>query len=103
MDLIAAMDELVTADGGHFLVVVWPLLESLEHYPFTEIHQRLATSLEAKGIAHIDLLSTLSAHETSELHVHPTDHHPNEVAHSLAAQAISEELARRNWLPADSP
>jgi len=103
MDLIAAMDELVTTDGGHFLVVLWPLLESLEQYPFAEIHQRLTTRLEAKGIAHLDLLSTLSAHETSELHVHPTDHHPNEVAHNLAAQAIAEELVRRKWLPPSSP
>jgi lysophospholipase L1-like esterase len=98
MDLIGAMDELVTKGGGHFLVVLWPLLESLEDYPFKAVHQRLRDSLAGKGIAHLDLLSSFAGRDAAGLHVHPTDHHPNELAHQLAAGAIAADLERREWL-----
>lgn len=103
MDLIAAMNELVTDGGGHFLVVLWPLLESLDHYPFAAIHERLQTALESRGIAHLDLLPSFADRDAAALHVHPTDHHPNEVAHTHAAQVIAAELERRRWLPPSAP
>ena len=97
IELIDAMHTLIDEDGGRFLVVIWPLLERLDDYPFRAIHTQLATALEAKKVPTLDLLETFSGKDATTLHVHATDHHPNEIAHKMAAHAIAQELKRRSW------
>ncbi len=53
------------------------------------------------GIPRLDLLPVLSGRPSSSLWVHPLDHHPNEIANRLAAEAaapvvgeMGRELAR---------
>jgi hypothetical protein len=45
----------------------------------------------------LDLLDTFRGHDEKSLWVHPTDHHPNEAAHALAAEAI-ERFVREKFL-----
>ena len=95
MDLIGAMNELTTRDGAHLLVAIWPLLEELDDYPFGAIHGQIADELTERGVAVLDMLPTFAGRDESELHVHPTDHHPNEIAHRLAAEAIAKALSEQ--------
>ena len=43
----------------------------------------------------LDLQETLRSEPAEELWVHPTDHHPNERAHALAAERVAAFLAER--------
>ena len=45
-------------------------------------------------IPHRELLETFRGRRSAELWVHPVDHHPNEVAHRLAAEALVPEVLK---------
>ncbi len=98
LDAIAAMRDESFRRGAHFLVILWPLIHRLDHYPFAQAHQTLREALQAREIPVLDLLPTFRGKNARRLQVHPTDHHPNELAHALAAQAIAQDLQRRAWL-----
>jgi hypothetical protein len=99
LDAVADMNALARDNGHRFLVILWPLLHQLDAYPFGQAHRRIAEGLRSRGVPFLDLLPTFEGHEATELHVHPTDHHPNEVAHGMAAQKIQAEIRRRGWVP----
>lgn len=72
-------------------LVIFPELDSLDgEYPFTKIHELVRVECDELGIPVLDLLETLRGRNARDLWVHPSDHHPNEVAHQLAAEAIEE-------------
>lgn len=50
----------------------------------------IASACREADIEYIDLLEVYRGHSAESLWVHPTDHHPNEVAHALAAKRIAE-------------
>ena len=75
--------------GGAFLVASWPLLVGLEgQYPFADLTETIGRVLIAAGIPHHDLLRALYGRPEASLWVHPVDHHPNELAHRLAAESL---------------
>jgi hypothetical protein len=74
--------------GGRFLVASWPLLVDLDAYPFTAADEAIARFCQEAGIPRVDLRRALKGRTASSLWVHPVDHHPNEVAHGLAAEAL---------------
>jgi GDSL-like lipase/acylhydrolase family protein len=74
--------------GGRFLVASWPLLVDLDAYPFTAADETIARFCAEAGIPRVDLRPALRGHPAETLWVHPVDHHPNEVAHALAASAL---------------
>lgn len=81
--------------GARLLVAPWPLLVGLEQgYPFALVHDEVQRFCLVAGIPHHDLLKTFQGRPTSELWVHPVDHHPNEVAHRLAAEALVPEVLK---------
>jgi lysophospholipase L1-like esterase len=82
----------VTHDGGTLVVMVLPLLYDFENYPFGEIHQTLMQTASDNNIHMIDLLPVLQTEKAQDLWVHPTDHHPNERAHAMVAQALHRYL-----------
>lgn len=87
---IRDMDQQTRAQGGRFLVALWPLLVDLgPGYPFAETHEALRRFCAASGIPFFDLRPALAARPVSSLWVHPLDRHPNEVAHRLAAEALA--------------
>ena len=76
-----------------FVVVVFPVFWGLDgNYPFEDIHNLIASLCRDEGLEHLDLLNTYRGLSASSLWVHPTDHHPNELAHALAATRIADHL-----------
>lgn len=76
-----------------FVVIVFPILWGLNgEYPFENLHAKIADACRQAGCAHIDLLEDYRGKAPESLWVHPTDHHPNEAAHEIAARRISAYL-----------
>ena len=87
---LVAMKRALDRRGARLLVATWPLFVGLEHgYPFTPAHREIERFCLSAGIAHHDLLAALQGRRTAELWVHPVDHHPNELAHRLAAESLA--------------
>jgi hypothetical protein len=87
------MNQEMQARGGALLVVSWPLLVGLEErYPFADVEETIGRFLIGAGIPHHRLLAALYGRPESSLWVHPVDHHPNEIAHRLAAESIAPVL-----------
>lgn len=79
--------------GAAFLVVIFPFFHDLDgDYPFQPIHDTVRTYCESSGIHVLDLRDHYRRFHGPELWVHPTDQHPNETAHEVAALAIGEYL-----------
>ncbi|MEE2780149.1 MAG: GDSL-type esterase/lipase family protein [Myxococcota bacterium] len=97
MNLVGDMNQVAQERGSRFLVALWPLMHDLKAYPFASAHSTIAKALEERGVPFMDLLPTFAGADTEALQVHPTDHHPNEIAHDTAAKAIAMELKRRGW------
>lgn len=75
-------------------VVVFPALVGLaDGYPYAPVHQRLRELFDLYEIPWLDLLDVYRGREARSLWVHSTDHHPNEVALDLAAEAIAAWIA----------
>jgi hypothetical protein len=75
--------------------VLFPILHRLDdRYPFRGIHESLQQEIESTGALFVDLLPELVGKDESELWVHPTDHHPNEIVHKIAARKLAEALIR---------
>jgi lysophospholipase L1-like esterase len=80
--------------GGHFLLAAWPLLVGTDgRYPFAGIAETIRSFCLSTGIAHHDLLPALEGREPDSLWVHPLDHHPNEIAHRLAAVSLAPAVS----------
>lgn len=75
------------------VVMVFPMLYSLnEDYPFRALHHLVAQRAEANGAHVLDLLPAFEGKRATDLWVYPTDQHPNEKAHRIAAEALVEKL-----------
>ncbi|MCB9870404.1 MAG: SGNH/GDSL hydrolase family protein [Planctomycetes bacterium] len=78
------------------LVVIFPFFIDLDgDYPFQPIHEVVRGHCDKQGIPVLDLRNTYRGFHGPELWVHPTDQHPNEKAHELAATAIVAFLRER--------
>jgi hypothetical protein len=89
----------MAAESERFLVVLWPLLQDLRHYPFEDIHRTIRDELARANIEVLDLLDVLRGRDERALWVYDYDQHPNEVAHQLAADAIRQRLRTLAWPP----
>jgi len=78
----------VKLKGGTLIIVLFPLIYDFERYPFHGIHQKIADFCDREGILLLDLLPAFSNYMAEELWANPTDHHPNEIAHGLAAHEL---------------
>ncbi|HEX6738506.1 MAG TPA: SGNH/GDSL hydrolase family protein, partial [Vicinamibacteria bacterium] len=87
------------AQGADFLVLSWPLLVSLDRYPFAEGNEAVARFCREAGLARHDLLPVLRTHRAEELIVHPADRHPNEIAHRLAAESLRDVVLKAGHRP----
>jgi len=76
-------------------VLVFPVFFRLgEDYPFAEIHRQVCAAAEQLGMGCLDLLPAFAGFSGPELWVHPSDQHPNEIAHALVARRLAEALAQ---------
>jgi len=77
------------------VLVLYPLLEGIESdYPLADVHAYAAAAAKRAGLPVLDLAPVFRDQTSSDLWVHPVDHHPNGLAHRLAAVAIVEWLRR---------
>lgn len=87
--------ELCRARDIPFVVVLFPILVELtDDHPFAEIHTKVADEVLDSGGVVLDLLPSLKGMNARDLWVHPTDQHPNERVHAIAARRVAEEILR---------
>ena len=94
----AALVRIVELAGRHGFRVglaIFPELMSLEDYPFTAIHALVEETCGEIGLPVHDLLPAFRGKQDHQLWVHPTDHHPNEIAHEIAARSLEGFLRRQ--------
>jgi len=97
-DLLHSLNQSVLEDGATLLVVVFPLLYDFENYRFSSIHEKIEGFCHDQRILHLDLFPAFSRrHRAEDLWANPTDHHPNEIAHRIAAEEIAAFIV--NELP----
>ncbi|MBX7168857.1 MAG: SGNH/GDSL hydrolase family protein [Pirellulales bacterium] len=92
-DALARAAQLCRERHIDLVLVMFPELYQLRHYPFGEIHQLVADTAQSLGIPALDLLADFQRYDDRDLWVHPSDHHPNELAHAIAARRIAQWLA----------
>ena len=89
---IGRLRRMAVQDGAGFTVLAFPELIRFDAYPYAAILELLREYCRSEQIHLIDLLPALAAHRDHELWVHETDHHPNRVAHAIAARELSQGL-----------
>ncbi len=76
------------------VLVAFPwLIELDDNYPLSFCHERIGSIAEKEGFTYLDLLPVFRSRREKDLWVHTSDQHPNELAHQIAANAISDVLA----------
>jgi len=81
-------------------LVIFPEFHDLDgSYPFEDIHRLVRETCDRLGLPVIDLLPVFRGYRDTAMWVHPSDHHPNEVAHRVAATAIVSFLLEQDLLP----
>jgi lysophospholipase L1-like esterase len=79
--------------GARFAVLAFPELIRFDAYPYAALVALLGEYCARQHIVLIDLLPALAAHRDRELWVHEMDHHPNALAHGIAARELAKGLA----------
>lgn len=98
---LEAASELARSADVHLVVAIYPILIQLgENYPFRGIHETIARYCRSIGVEVVDLLDAFGDQDGSELWVHRSDQHPNEVAHGLAAEWLAKAITARGLLDA---
>jgi hypothetical protein len=86
-------------EGIELIIAIFPLLFELERkYPFADEVREVERFMKSAQIKTINLLSVFDGKKTFVLWSSPTDSHPNEVAHRLAAEAIYRFLVAEDFL-----
>lgn len=82
------------------LVVLLPIWEDLNNYPFKGIHALLGRTMQAKGLYVLDMLSEVENLNGLEYTIDSKDpHHPNADGHERIAEAIYAKLIKEGLLP----
>jgi hypothetical protein len=92
---LVTMGGLCRARGVPFVVVIFPLFANPldERYPFAELHAKVAQAAGEAGAKVVDLLPYYRTVDWRLLVVDgAADEHPNEIAHRIAAQAITRSM-----------
>ena len=93
-DAFAELRALAKSDHFRVLVAIFPIFSQLDgDYPFTDLHAKIAAACRAADLPCLDLLPTYRGRPAESLWAHPTDQHPNALAHDLAAKAIAKALS----------
>lgn len=93
LELIIKMKKETEKKGGKFIVAIFPLFyKTQNNYPFMSAHESLKNEFAKYNIKTIDLFDSYKGVKDSSLWVHPTDQHPNDYAHGIAAKKILEEI-----------
>lgn len=99
-ELLERLAGRIQSEGSEFVIVLFPLLHDFHDYPFQEIHDKINGFCQENDILLLDLLPAYSRHAAESLWVHPTDYHPNEIGHQIAAEEIHSFLHKHGLLEA---
>ena len=91
---LARLNQATLMNGHTLLVVVFPLLYDFEEYRFRSVHEKIGYFCNGHGILFLDLFPAFSRRKAEDLWSNPTDHHPNEIAHAIAADEIARFIDR---------
>jgi len=90
---LTALRDLVRSNGGEFVVVTFPFLQSVgENYEYEAAHDQLNRLWAQLEVPHLDLLPVFAGLPREQITVNPYDAHPNELANALAANAMETFL-----------
>ncbi|MCI0580542.1 MAG: SGNH/GDSL hydrolase family protein [Chloroflexi bacterium] len=83
---------LITGEAGsNYMVAIFPFMYELnDDYPFRPLHDNIASFCMANDIPVLDLLAAFQGESYPDLWVHPSDQHPNEKGHRIAAEALAD-------------
>jgi sugar lactone lactonase YvrE/lysophospholipase L1-like esterase len=90
---IRAIKEAVESRGKEFVLVLLPMLEDFNNYPYQKQHDDMHRVLE--GIDCIDLLPSMRRYDVRDLWFTVHDHHLNGRANRAVARMILEALVKR--------
>ncbi len=100
---LARMVELARQRHIRIALVIFPEFYQLDgDYPFERIHALVAATGRELGLPTLDLLPVFRGRRAQDLWVHVTDHHPNQVAHQQAAEAIERFVRAQGLVPASN-
>ena len=85
---IGLLRSVTQADGADFTVLVFPEIIRFNDYPYATVVDLLKEYCRNEQVSTVDLLPALSQHRDRDLWVYETDHHPNRVAHAIAAREL---------------
>ena len=75
--------------GKRFGIVIFPFMEDLGRYGFTDIHEKIRKVAAAHGIPCLDLLPAFAGLGDASMQLSPAfDHHPSARANAVAAGPI---------------
>jgi hypothetical protein len=93
---LTSIQSFLAEEGIDFCVVTFPFLQDIgPDYPYREIHKQLNDLWDRLGVPHLDLLAVYEKSRAEDLIVNRRDPHPNEFAHSIAAEEINKFLKSR--------
>ena len=81
------------------IVACFPIFIQLDNYPLSNVHAKVGDVVREAGSTFVDLLPTFENRDAASLWVHPTDQHPNEIAHLAAAEVIARAIADTHTTP----
>lgn len=90
--LLGAVADELRARGGRLIFTVYPLMHDLDAYPFDAEHDRLDAIAKAAGAEVVDLRPVFRGRDEDTLWANVLDHHPNAIAHGLAADVLAQAL-----------
>jgi DNA repair photolyase len=89
------MTEVCAGEQIPLVVMIFPILHHLDDgHPFLDLYAKVAASAEASGTQVLDLFPGFRGRSARSLWVHPTDQHPNEWAHRIAAGQLTAFLGQ---------
>ncbi|HUG92602.1 MAG TPA: SGNH/GDSL hydrolase family protein [Planctomycetaceae bacterium] len=95
-DALNDIQRICAAADVPLLVVIFPFFVDLDgEYPFEPVHEVVRRHCESQAIPVLDLHGAYREYHGPELWVHPTDQHPNEIAHRIAAESIAAFVLSR--------
>ena len=86
--------DLAQANGGRFVVAIFPFMADFQHYPFAAVHRTIRDFCTEHGLTCIDLLPAFEAAGGSpgSYHANLLNQHPNAEAFAIAARHITRVL-----------
>ncbi len=92
-NFLIEINQLARSKDSELVLVIFPLFHKLKQYPFRNIHEKLKDFCRANGIKYLDLLPIFEGEDEEKLWVHPTDFHPNHIAHQRAADFLASAIS----------